>query len=125
MNYYVLTSDHLAGGPFTADHMMEMHRAHIISEDTPTAAAGDSSWQTFRDLLPVIQYDAANPVPSILPDIETQIEAAKRSGPPTPHVLKNLLKEEDAFPRPRLRHRPPPPMPVILNPRLRRITLPG
>jgi len=128
MNYYVLTSDATVGGPFTATHMMELHRAHIIANDTPAAAAGDSSWHTFGDLLAVIQDDMANPQPGVLPDMEAQIEAARNSGPPTPHMLVNLLEEEGHYPaRPRNRtrepHRPPPP--IILNPRVRRIALPG
>lgn len=135
MNFYVLESDNTTGGPFTAIQMMEMHRLHLITDDTPAAAAGDSSWQPFRDLLPLLRYEVTQPVPPpvrTLPDMEAQIAAALKSGPPTPHILEKLLKEDAqfAFPRPRShapahpqRHRPPPP--IILNPKLRRISLPG
>jgi hypothetical protein len=120
MLYYVLSPNNAIRGPFTAVRMKEMHEAGQVSGETPAAAAGDSDWQRFQDLVPVIEYEAAHPVPPPpATDIEDQIHAAKASGPPTPQMLVKLLDEDEAFPHPRPRKpRQHPQSPILLNPRL-------
>lgn len=125
MDFYVLQADHTAAGPYSAPEMMQFHHQRVISDETPAAAAGDSAWRPLSDLLPLLRYEAGEspplpPAPAV--DIEAQIAAARQSGPPTPLVLARLLREDEPFPRPRAKLRPPPPL--ILNPAVRRISLP-
>ena len=123
MDFYVLQADHSAAGPYAACEMMQMLQTGIICDETPAAAAGDSVWRPLTDLIPLLRYEAGETLPAVpAADIEAQIAAARQSGPPTPPVLARLLREEESFPRPRGKVRPPPP--IILNPAVRRIPLP-
>lgn len=94
MNYYVLYPDNTIGGPFTASHMIEIHQCGSISDETPAAAAGDSNWQSFRDLLPVVAYEAWHTVDENPVDFDALIRTARNSGPPTSPELARLLQEE-------------------------------
>jgi hypothetical protein len=104
MQYYTLSADYTIGGPFTAASMMEMQAAGALTPETPAAAAGDTSWVPLGDLLPAIREDLENAHPPPNPeDFKAQVNAARRSGPPTLPVLARLLREDAAmtFPHPR------------------------
>lgn len=105
MQYYTLSPDYTVGGPFTANSIMEMQAAGTLSADTPAAAAGDTSWVPLGELLPAIREDVENGHPPLAPeDFKAQVNAARKSGPPTLPVLARLLREDAAaFPRPRKR----------------------
>ena len=124
MEYYILNADYSLSGPFAPGCVMAMHSAGRISAETPAAVAGDSCWQPFADLLPVVSYEAALPDPAAAAgDFDTQIAAARNSGPPTPAVLMKLLEEERQFPRPRIRPVLPPPSSILINSRQRTVPL--
>jgi len=103
MQYYVLTTDNQIEGPYAAASMLEMQQAGALTADTPAAAAGDTSWVPFCELLPAIREDMNHGEDSLDPaDYRGQVRAARKSGPPTLPVLVRLLKEDcRQFPRPR------------------------
>ena len=104
MYYYTLAPDFSIGGPFTAVSMMEMQATGTIHADTPAAAAGDTSWVPLGELIPAIREEVDNAHAPLRPeDFQAQVQAARKTGPPTLPVLSRLLKEDAAvvFPRPR------------------------
>jgi hypothetical protein len=102
MQYYTLSPENHVGGPYTAASMLEMQEAGILTAETLTAAAGDTGWQPFSDLLPAVQEDRDDIQAPLNPgDFHEQVHAARKSGPPTLPVLARLLQEDASFPRPR------------------------
>ena len=94
MTYYTLNAENAICGPFTAPQLIEMLKTNALNPGVPAAAEGDSVWRDLSELLPALEEE-----------VQREVLAILKTGPPTSPLMEKLLREDGEFPRPVKRQR--------------------